>query len=561
MNTNIRQAETGKINILYQRLSREDGDKAESDSIQNQRRILMEYAERNGFTPYISIHDDGYSGTNWNRPGWKEIIERIGNDEVATLIIKNLDRMGRDYLRAGAFREFFKERSVRLIAVEDGFDSERGDDDFTPFREIMSEYFARDTSRKIKAVIRSKGTNGKPLGTIPMYGFRRDPNDRSKRIIDEESAAVVRRIFQMTIEGKGIYQIARTFMEEKIERPSYYMYRTGIVASPGKCNMNLPYNWRGNTVAEILKKREYMGDLVNFKSYKPSFKNKKQVPNAPENQMIFENALPQIIDRETWELAQKLRQTVRRPRGEYEANPLTGLLFCSDCGCKLHNRQSRYTEDKNGNRVYPVDTYECRTYRSNAEKFVDKCSIHFIRTSVVRELILDAIKGISAYARANEAEFIEKLRESSAIKQADTAKNHKRQLAKNEKRIVELDLLFRKVYEDNATGKLSDARYEQMSGDYEREQAELKAQSTAITTELEMFEQDSLNADMFLELVRRYTEFDELTTPMLHEFVDKIIVHEADKSTGERVQQVDIYLNFIGNFTIPGSEPMPLTPE
>ena len=271
----------------------------------------------------------------------------------------------------------------------------------------------------------------------------------------------MRRIFQMTIEGRGIYQIARTFMEEKVERPSYYMYRTDIVSSPGKCNMSLPYNWRGNTVAEILKKREYMGDLVNFKSHEPSFKSKKQVPNAPENQMIFENALPQIIDRETWELAQKLRQTVRRPKGEYEANPLTGLLFCSDCGGKLHNRRSHYTEDIRGNKIFPVDTYECMTYRSNADKFVDKCSIHFIRTVVVRELVLDTIKNVSAYVKSNEAEFIEKLREASTIKQADTAKSHKRQLGKNEKRIAELDLLFRKVYEDNAIGKLSDERYEQ----------------------------------------------------------------------------------------------------
>jgi hypothetical protein len=311
----------------------------------------------------------------------------------------------------------------------------------------------------------------------------------------------------------------------------------------------------------ILQKREYMGDLVNFKTYKPSFKSKKQVKNEPENQLVFEGALPSIVERETWELAQKLRQTIRRPKGEYEANPLTGLLFCSDCGCKLHNRRSRYTEDKNGSPIYPVDTYECMTYRSNAEKFVDKCSIHFIRTAVVRELILDTIKSVSAYVKSNEAEFIEKLREASTVKQADTAKAHKRQAAKNEKRIAELDILFRKVYEDNAIGRLSDERYEQMSSDYEHEQVELKAQTAAIKAELEAFEQDSVNADMFLELVHRYTVFDELTTPMINEFVHKVIVHEADKSSGERVQEVDIYLNFIGNFKIPGSEPKPLTPE
>jgi hypothetical protein len=305
-----------------------------------------------------------------------------------------------------------------------------------------------------------------------------------------------------------------------------------------------------------------MGDLVNFKSVKPSFKSKKQVPNAPENILIFEGAMPAIVDRETWELAQKLTQTVRRPKGDYgEPNPLTGLLICADCGCKLHNRRSHYTEYLRGKKIYPIDTYECMTYRKNADKFVDQCSIHFIRTSVVRELLLDTIRNVSLYARDNEAEFIEKLREASAIQQKDTAKSHKRQIAKNEKRIAELDTLFRKVYEDNAIGKLSDERYEQMSTAYDAEQAELKAQTAAMKSELEAFEQDSIRGDKFLELVKRYTQFDELTTPMINEFVEKIVVHEADKSTGERKQQVDIYLNFIGNFSIPGSEPQPLTPE
>ena len=550
-----------KIVILYQRLSRDDGDKAESDSIQNQRRILTEYADRNNLTPYINIHDDGYSGANWNRPGWQEIISKIENNEVSVLIIKNLDRMGRDYLRAGAYREMFREKGVRLIAVEDNFDSDKGDDDFTPFREIMSEYFARDTSRKIKAVIRNKGRSGKPLGTLPPYGFRQDPHNKGERIIDEESATIIRRIFQMTLNGIGPYQIAKIFVDEKIERPSYYMYRVGIVKSSGKCNMNLPYNWSGAAIIDILKKREYMGDLENFKTHKPSFKSKKQVATSPEERLIFEGALPAIVDKETWELAQKMRRTVRRQKGKYELSPLTGLLFCADCGGKLHHRRSHYDTDKNGKKIVPSDNYECKTFRNHAHRHIDKCSLHFIRTVVLQELILDVIRNVSTYARENEAAFIEKLRETTSIKQKDTAKTHRRQLSKNEKRIAELDLLFRKVYEDNAIGKLSDERYEQMSRDYEQEQAELKVQTVAIIAKLEAFEQDSLNVDRFMELVHRYTTFDKLTTPMLHEFVDKVLVHEADRSTGERVQQVDIYLNFVGQFVIPGTEPVPLTPE
>jgi len=339
------------------------------------------------------------------------------------------------------------------------------------------------------------------------------------------------------------------------------MYHAGIVKSPGKCNMSMPYNWTGATVLDMLKKREYMGVLENFKTYKPSFKNKKQVPTAPEERYIFEGALPQIVDPETWELAQKMRRTVRRPSGENEPNPLTGLIYCADCNGKMHNRRSHYDTDKNGKKIAPVDNYECKTFRSHAHKHIDMCSLHFIRTSVIRELILDTIQNVSTYAKENETEFVAKLREATSIKQNDTAKAHRRQLAKNEKRIKELDLLYRKVYEDNAIGKLSDERFQQMSGDYEQEQADLKTQSIAITAELEAFEQDSLNVDRFMELVRRYTKFDELTTPMLHEFVDKVIVHEADRSTGERVQQVDIHLNFVGHFIIPGTEPIPLTPE
>ena len=256
--------------ILYLRLSREDGDKAESDSIQNQRRILADYAERNNLTPYIEIADDGHSGANWNRPGWNKLMEKVDSGRVSTIIVKNLDRLGRDYLRVGLFIEQAQMLNIRIIAVGDNIDTAEGEDDLLPFRALFAEWHARDTSRKIKAVIKNKGRSGKPLGTTPMYGFRNDPNDSDKRVIDEDSAAIVRRIFQMTVEGIGPYQIARILNEEKVERPSYYMHHAGIVKSPGKSNPDLPYNWRGNTVAQILTKREYMGDLVSFKSYKPT---------------------------------------------------------------------------------------------------------------------------------------------------------------------------------------------------------------------------------------------------------------------------------------------------
>ena len=555
--------QNAKLTILYQRLSKDDDQQAgESNSILNQRRLLEEYAERNGFTNCVSIADDGYSGTNFQRPGWTELMEKVEAGEVSAILVKTMDRIGRDYLRVGIFREDAKSLGIRIISVTEGYDSFANDDDLSPFREIMAEFYARDTSRKIKSVLQSKGKSGKPLGSIPIYGFKKDPDNPSVRIIDDEAAEVVRRIFQMTVDGTGPYQIAKIFMEEKIERPSCYMYRAGIVATPGKCDLDLPYNWRGATVMAILKHREYIGDIVNFKTVKPSYKSKKQVRNDPDNVLVFENALPAIVDRETWELAQKCRRTVRRiPGGRHEPNPLTGLLFCAQCGTKMHNRCSNYTEDKNGNKIHPVDTYECTKYRNNQAKFVDTCSIHYIRTSVVRELVLDTIRKTSAYVRENEAEFIEKLREASTVRQKDAAKAHKRQLAKNEKRIAELDVLFRKVYEDNAVGKLNDERFTQMSAAYDKEQSDLKAQSETLRAELEAFEQDNLKADNFIELVRRYTEFDTLTNSMLLEFVDRILIHESNKSSGERRQQVDIYLNYIGKFAIPGDEPIPLTPE
>jgi DNA invertase Pin-like site-specific DNA recombinase len=550
-----------KLTILYLRLSKGDSQQAESNSITNQRRLLTEYADRNGFTPYECVADDDHTGTNYNRPGWQELMAKVEADEVGTIIVKSLDRMGRNYVESGLFRQVFAEKGIRLIAVNDGIDTFDHDDDFTPFREILAEFYARDTSKKIKSVLKNKGRDGKPLGSVPLYGFKKDPNDKNARLVDDEAAEIVRRIFRMTVDGIGPYQIAKIFMDEKIERPSYYLYRTGIVASDGKCNHDLRYNWRGATIMEMLQKREYMGDLVNFKSYKPSFKSKKQVANNPNDMLVFENSLPKIVERETWELAQKLRRTVRRPTEAHEPNPLTGILFCAQCGMKMHNRRSDYTTDKNGKKITPVDTYECTNYRNNQARFVDTCSIHFIRSAVAREIILDTIRSVADYVRDNQQEFIEKLREASSVRQRDAAKSHKRQLIKNEKRIAELDRLFIKTYEDNAVGKLSDERFNQMTAAYETEQAELKAQSATLTEELNAFEKDSENADKFLELVRRYTQFDELTTAMLHEFVDKVLVHEADKSSGERRQQIDIYLNFIGNFQIPGSEPIPLTPE
>jgi DNA invertase Pin-like site-specific DNA recombinase len=552
-----------KITILYQRLSRDDpNENGESNSIANQRHMLETYAEQNGFTPYISESDDGYSGTGWARPGWERIIEGIEAGRVSCLIVKNLDRMGRDHLRVGLLLEMFREKNVRFIAINDGIDTALGEDDFTPFRAILAEWYAKDCSRKVTAVFQSKGKGGQPLCTMPIYGYVKDPADKTKRIIEPEAAAIVRRMFQMTIDGMGPFQIARQFCYEGIERPSYYYVRMGLLPDSKRCNHDRKYNWDGSAVSKLIKNPAYKGDMVNFKTTKPSYKKHQSVANPKEKWVVFEEYYPPIVDKETWELAQKLLHTRRRPVFG-ESNPMTGLLFCADCGAKMTNRRHiKEKGDENGNgRVYKDDNYECSTNRIHAARFIAKCTLHFVTSAAVRTLILETIKHVALYARKNEAEFAEKLREASTIKQANDAKDNKRQFNKNERRIAELDVLFRKVYEDNAIGKLSDERFTLMSGDYEREQKELREQNAELQTQLDAYEQDSQSAARFLELARKYPVFDELTPQMLYEFVDKVYVHEADKSSGERKQQIDIHLNFIGQFIAP-SEPVPEpTPE
>jgi DNA invertase Pin-like site-specific DNA recombinase len=552
-----------KLTILYQRLSKDDpATEGESNSIQNQRQMLEKFAKDNGLTPFESVADDGFSGTGWNRPGWERIIEMIEAGRVSALVVKNLDRMGRDHLRVGLLLEQFLERGVRFIAISDGIDTANGEDDFTPFRAILAEWYAKDCSRKVKAVFKSKGNSGKPLCTVPLYGFVKDPEDKHKRIIEHEAAAIVRRIFQMTIDGIGPFQIAHILCDEKVERPSYYFVRTGILPPSKRCDPERRYNWDGSTVIHIIQQPAYKGDMANFKTTKPSYKSKRSIKNAQENWVVYEDYYPAIVERETWELAQKLRKTKRKINDFGAPNPLTGILYCADCGAKMSNRRGvRKNGDENGvGRVARCDSYECSANRVAAAKFISKCSLHFVTTKAVNTLILETIKCVALYARENEAEFAEKLREASTIRQAAAAKDNKRQLAKNERRIAELDVLFRKVYEDNAIGKLSDERFNLMSKDYEREQAGLRTQSAELQRLLDEYEQDSQSAAKFLALAKKYPAFDELTPQMLHEFVDKVYIHEKDRSSGECRQQIDIHLNFIGQFNIPKAEPE-LTPE
>jgi len=558
---NIRQPDTLKITALYERLSRDDELQGDSNSIVNQKRMLEDYADKNGFSNAAHFTDDGWSGGNFERPGWKRLIAEIEAGKVGTVIVKDMSRVGRDYLQTGFYTEvLFREKGIRFIAISNNIDSQNRDSgEFAPFLNIMSEWYLRDASRKVKASHRARGMDGKRLTFAPIYGYNLNTNDKNKWVIDEEAAEIVRRIFRLTIEGKGPSEIARILANDKIERPSYYLAAHGIVKLT-QYDMSTPYAWSGNSIARMITKPEYMGHTVNFRTYKDSYKDKQAKEAPKEDWVIFENTHPAIVDSETWETAQRCRKTVRRTDSLGEANPLTGLVFCADCGAKMYNHRKPYPTTYVNKKGYtcnrcPKDIYACSTYSLTNRKFDRKCSQHHIRTAVLRELALDAIKSVSGFVKSNEAEFIRQVREASAVRQTETARAHKKRITKEKKRVSELNTLIRKIYEDNVSGKLTDKRFELLSGEYEREQTELEQSIQTLQVEIDSFNADSVRADKFIEIVKKFTDFSELTAPMINEFIEKIVVHEADKSSGEREQQVDIYLNFIGKFDVPMPEP------
>ena len=559
---NIRQPEKTKITALYERLSRDDELAGDSNSIINQKKMLENYARQNGFTNSVHFTDDGWSGGGFDRPGWNRMIAGIDDGTIDLVIVKDMSRIGRDYLQVGFYTEvMFRQKGVRFIAISNGVDSQnRESSEFAPFLNIMNEWYIRDCSRKITTVLHARGMEGKHTTNHAIYGYRKDPEDKNHWLIDEDAAQVVRRIFRLTIDGNGPYQIARILTEEKVERPSYYLAQHGMGNHLSDYNAAEPYAWRGTTVSGILSKPEYMGHTVNFRTYKESYKDKLPQKTPKEDWVVFENTQEPVVDSETWNLVQKLRETVRRTDTLGEANPLTGLMYCADCGAKMYNHRGNggWARDwhgkPNGKRRPFRDEYNCSTYNLSRQSYGEKCTQHYIRTSVVRELILEAIKSVSGYAKSNEAEFIRQVRSASEVQQAETAKALKRRVAQEKKRIAELNALIKKLYEDNVSGKLSDKRFTLLSGEYEQEQETLEASLTKAQSELDGFEADGVRADKFLALAKKYTDFSELTTPMINEFVDKILVHEGDRSSGEREQEVEIFLKFIGKFEIPAQE-------
>ncbi|MDO5396902.1 MAG: recombinase family protein [bacterium] len=558
-----KKLENEKITALYERLSKDDELMGESNSIINQKEMLENYAKQQGFTNLVHYTDDGYSGGSFERPAWKQMISDIENGKVGCVIAKDMSRIGREYLQTGFYTEvLFRENGVRFIAITNGVDSSvASSNEFTPFLNIMNEWYLRDCSRKQVAAFRARGNAGKHTTCEAIYGYKKDPEDKHHWIVDEGAAAVVKKIFNLTVEGYGTYMIATKLREERIEKPSIYLARQNRGTQRNVVNWDAPYDWNASAVRCILSHPEYMGHTVNFRSYKENYKDKKRIMRPPEEWLIFENTHEAIVDEETWHLAQKLRKTVRRTDHTGTPNPLTGLVYCADCGAKMYNRRGakkgkKYNLSVEPETVYwPYDYYECSTYKITYYKENKRCFIHHINTKVINTLILDAIRMISKYAIENKQEFMDKVRERAKIRQMDEAKELKRKISKSKKRCSELDTLIKKLYESYAVGKLSEKRFDALMTEYEKEQAELEETISLEESKLTEYNEDTVRVEQFMALVEKYTDFSELTTPMLNEFVDKILVHAPEKVDGERVQEVEIYFKFIGKFDIPIPEP------
>ena len=545
-----------KITALYERLSRDDFGKdddqqRESNSISNQKAMLEEFAARQGFTNIVHFTDDGISGTCFDRPGFLAMMKEVEAGNVEYLCIKDMSRMGRDYLKVGQIMEILRQRGVRLIAINDGVDSARGDDDFTPFRNIMNEYYARDTSRKIRSTFQSKGKSGKHLTGTVIYGYLWN-EARDQWLVDPEAAEVVKRIFAMTIDGYGPYQIASKLKSEKVLIPSAYLAQHGEGVNKNKTFKDV-YGWGSSTICNILEKREYLGHTINFKTRK-HFKDKKSHYVPEDEWTIFENTHEPIIDQQTFDLVQKIRGNVRRyPDGWGEAAPLTGLLYCADCGGKMYVHRTN-----NGKRI---SQYTCSQYTKVPCGTLCKTQ-HRINEEVVLSLVSEMLKAIAEYAKHDRAEFIRVVQEAQSSQQTTEVRKQRTRLATAKQRVSELEVLLCKIYEDNILGKLSDSRYATLDAQYEKEQSELTAEISDLEKAVKSYEKHEKDADRFIALIDKYENFDKLTIAMLNEFIEKILVHERDrKGSIQTTQEVEIYFNFVGRFVPPAFGEVELTPE
>ena len=530
-----------KITALYCRLSRDDELQGESNSITNQKSILEKYAKENGFKNTRFFVDDGYSGTNFARPAFSQIMELAEQGMIETLIVKDHSRLGRNRLVVGQLlEEEFDRLGVRYITILDNIDTAQGLSDFLPVQDWFNEMHAKNTSQKVREVFRHKGESGIPLTTIPPYGYLKNPENPKEWIIDEPAAEVVRRIFALCVEGHGPTKIANILTKEQIPTPSEHWAVQGI-----KCG-NLPSvcgRWAQTCVADILEKQEYVGDTVNFRTTKKSFKSKETVMRPEEDWKIFKNTHPAIIDRETFALVRELRKNKRRPTRESKISMFSGLLFCHDCGEKMYYcTAKKFTHDQNW--------FTCSTARKNK----GACSGHFIREVYVEQAVLESMKRVFWYVQCFEKKFAKQMQEKSIDEQRKDLSRKRRELEKMEKRIAELDTLFLRIYEDNVSGKLSDERFELISKTYEAEQAEKKLLAQTLRIELDETKQKTDELEKFISKVKKITEIKELTPELVHEFISKIVVHAPYRKDKCRHQAIDIYYSGVGIVYIPEPE-------
>lgn len=534
-----------KITALYERLSRDDELEGESNSIVNQKKILEEYASKNNLTNIIHFTDDGISGTQFDRPGFMEMMNGVNTGNIGCIIVKDMSRLGRDYLKVGQCMEILRQKGVRLIAINDNVDSFYREDDFTPFRNIMNEWYARDTSRKIQSTFRSKGESGKHTASTPPYGYIKDEKDKDKWVVDEKAAEIVRRIFNLTMDGAGPYKIAKILEADKIDIPAYHQQKMGYGLHQSK-NFEYPYRWCSSTIASILKKKEYLGHTVNFKTRK-HFKDKKSKYVSEDKWLIFENTHEAIIDQEIFDNVQRIRGNVKRyPDGWGEYHPLTGLMYCADCGSKMYvHRTSNY---KN------IPYYTCSAYTKTPCGTLCP-SAHRIKAEVVLNLIRETLKDIKKYLYEDNEAFIRSIQNEMEEKEKIEIEKKYTRLIDSKGRLQELERLMCRIYEDMILNKIPNSRYEILNNQYETEQITLSKEIKDLEQQVSRYEKETDRAKKFISLISRYENFDELTTTMINEFVEKIIVHERDrKGSQTSKQKIEIYFNFIGNYELPQAE-------
>ena len=523
------------ITALYERLSQEDKLEGESNSIANQKKILERYCREHGITAYRHYdEDDGYSGTNFNRPGFQRMLADIKAGKIKRVIVKDMSRFGRDYLQVGFYTDMlFPDFGVHFIAVNDGVDSTRGENEFTAIRNVFNEMYARDTSKKIRATWQSKGKSGEHLTTIPPYGYMKDPDNKKKWIIDEEAAAVVQQIFALCVSGMGPTQIAKWLEKHEIYNPTAYSQAKGRPVT-NKPTAN-PYKWTNETVSRTLERIEYLGHTVNFKTRKQSYKSKKKLWNDPSEWVIFENTQPPIVEESVFLIVQNIRRSRRRPTKMGDMGIFSGLLYCAECGGKMYQcRATNFTEEQK--------YFICSTYR----KGKDLCTTHSIKNVVLHEIVLRNLREAIEYVTQYEAEFIQEAADSR-LRERDAEFSRKREtLSRAESRIAELDNLFKHLYEDNVTGKLSDERFIKMSRDYELEQENLKSMAEVLREEIKQQEKQKTNVKAFISVVKKYTDMQELDASILREFIDRIEVSHTDKKS--KTREITIVYNFIGAF-------------